>query len=97
MDHEKPAVPLNPPRSLCPEGYTWSCTIMCDPGTRDPAARLFNGPGVEVCAVTQCHCVQIPPPPVWLNNAHQATSVQDLGLPIAFVIFGASYLITGGK
>jgi hypothetical protein len=75
-----------------PQGLAWTCTIQCDPGTRYSIERQFNAPGVEICAVTQCHCEQMPS----LPGAAPTASVQDIfGIPLAAVIFGLEHLVRG--
>lgn len=77
---------------LCQPGHAWTCTIQCDPGTRYTIERLFNTAGAEVCTVNHCHCAQVPPPPAW-TGLPPTGSVQDAGLPLAFVIFGIEHLL----
>lgn len=74
----------------------WTCTIMCDPGTRYPIERLFNAPGAELCAVAHCECRPLPPAAPWLN-APPRESIQDLALPLAFVIFGVDHFLRGPR
>lgn len=81
---------------ICAQGQALSCRIQCDPGTRYGIERLYGAPGVEVCAVSHCTCEQLPLQPPWLSQ-QPAASVQDLALPLAFVIFGAEHLLRGPR
>lgn len=94
MDNDKANPLYGRGAEICPQGQALTCQIQCDPGTRYGIERLYGAPGVEVCAVSHCTCQPLTQPPAWLFQP-PAASVQDLALPLAFVIFGMEYLLKG--
>lgn len=101
MDNDNTVKSIPPPYAgrgaeICVKGQALTCRIQCDPGTRFGLERQWGAPGVEVCAVSHCSCEQLPQPFFW-EAQPPVTSVQDLALPFAFVIFGAEYLLRGPK
>lgn len=78
-----------PETGPCNSGQAWTCTVQCEPGTRAPIERLFGAAGVEACVVARCSCE----PRLTPTNE----DLLDPTLPVAFVIFGVKYLLSGGR
>lgn len=87
------AIQPNVPR-VCVPGTAWTCTVICDPGSRTSAERIFGGSGAEICAVKHCSCEQLPYRGVGAE-ARQAVDAVDTGLPLAVIVFGIGQLLEG--